>query len=220
MKIILTRLLIVCCIFLVTGAVAQNPVMGTISYETSSLSKMNINGQEFEQKMNLNITLDFSGDNYKLSASMVPGGANGGTGIRISGAPQMFQYYVPVEKVFYQVTAAKGKTYAIRIEPKKITDFVSTGNTETMLGYTCNEFTCTYNGETATGWYSTALSTVISPVGSLGLPGGLIKLESKNYKYTATGIKTDTPVKKADLKLPDAAIKTTRENFEKEMANN
>jgi len=90
---------------------------------------------------------------------------------------------------------------------------VKTGKTQTILGYTCIEFTCIFLGEEATGWYSTGLPSVISPVGPLGLPGGLIRLESKKHKYSAIDIKMRVAIKESELQLPKDVIKTTQEEF-------
>jgi len=192
---------------------AQAPLNGTISYSSENISKMNFGGQEFEQKMNMNITQDFSGAYYRLAASLQNSAPGAGSGININGGAQMFQYYDPGDKFLYQLQHLKGKNYAIRIESKKITDLVKTGKTQKVLGYACIEFTGIFFGEQVTGWYSTDLPSIVSPVGPLGLPGGLIKLESKKHKYSATEIKMGIAVKESDLQLPKDVIKTTQEEF-------
>ena len=215
MKTLLNRLLIMLCFISVKQINAQAPLNGTISYSSESISKMNFGGQELEQKMNMHLTQDFSGVYYRLSASLQNAPPGTGAGIKISGGPQMFQYYDPADKFLYQLQNFNGKNYALRYESKKITGLVLTGKTQTILGYACVEFTGIYFGEQASGWYSTHLSSMVSPAGPLGLPGGLIRLESKKHKYIATEIKMGTAVKESDLQLPKDAIKTTQEEFDR-----
>jgi GLPGLI family protein len=211
MKILVNSLLIMLCFISAKQIKAQAPLNGTISYSSENISKMNFGGQELEQKMNMNITEDFSGAYCRLTASLQS--SSPGSGININGGAKMFQYYDPGDKYLYQLQHLKGKNYAIRVEAKKVTDLVKTGKTQTILGYACIEFTGIFFGEQATGWYSTDLPSMISPVGPLGLPGGLIKLESKKHTYSATEIKMGIAVKESDLQLPKDVIKTTQEEF-------
>jgi GLPGLI family protein len=218
MEIFVNRLLIILCFFSVRQINAQAPLPGKISYSSEIISKMSFGGQVLEQKMNMSVTQDISGGHYRLTASLQTSPAGTGSGINITGGAQMFQYYDPVDKLLYQLQHFKGKNYAIRVESQKITAVVTTGKTETILGYTCIEFTAVFSGEPATGWYCADLPSVISPVGSLDLPGGLIRLESKRHKYLATEIKMGVPVKESDLQLPKDVIKTTQEEFKRIMS--
>jgi GLPGLI family protein len=213
MKIFLSSLLMMLCFMSVKQTIAQTLPSGTMSYSSENISKLNFGGQELEQKMNMSVTQDFSGEYYRLAASLQSSPSGTGSGININGGAQMFQYYDTADKFLYQLQQLKGKNYAVRVESQKITGLVKTGKTETILGYTCIEFTGIFFGETATGWYSTDLPSIVSPVGPLGLPGGLIKLESKKHKYTATKIKMGALVKESDLQLPKDVIKTTQEEF-------
>lgn len=213
MKIFVNRLLIIFCFLSVKQINAQTPLHGTIAYSSENIIKMNFGGQEQEQKMSMIVTQDFSGEYYRLAASLQSSPSGTGAGINIKGGAQMFQYYDTADKFLYQLQQLKGKNYAIRFESQKITGLVLTGKTQTILGYTCVEFTGIFFGEQATGWYSTDLPSMISPAGPLNLPGGLIKLESKKHKYFATEIKMGALVKESDLQLPKDVIKTTQEEF-------
>ena len=212
------RLFIMLCFFGVQQISAQTTT-GIISYTSVSTARINMGGQEIQQKMNFALTLSFSGSLFRLAASMQSASSAAGSGIQINGSPQMFQYYDSVDNTSYQLTNINGVNYAIAVEQNKLTDMKKTGKTQTILGYACIEFTCNYNGEAATGWYTPDLPAVVSPVGLLGLPGGLIKLESGKHTYNATDIKLEAVVNRAELVLPAAVIKTTKDGFQKLINN-
>lgn len=225
MKKIVSGLLVLLCSVSVTPGLGQSLASGTVTYESESLSKMNMGGQQMEQKMNLSLTLDFSGNYCRVNA-LLGGGPEevevgvGSGGIKLNGIPPQQKYYVPGDKTFYQLTLAKGKNYAIRSEPENITDLTMTGKKDTILGHACHEFTYKSNGELVTGWYTPDLPAIVAPHEVTGVPGGILKIESKNYNSMATSIKAGAMIKEADLKLPANAVKISSIDFVKEMTGN
>ncbi|HEV7781352.1 MAG TPA: GLPGLI family protein [Chitinophagaceae bacterium] len=221
MKKIVSGLLVLLCTASVNPTRGQSPVSGTATYESENLSRMNMGGQQLEQRMNLSLSLDFSGKYCRVTALLGVGPQEiGGGGLKLNGIPPQQKYYVPGDKAFYQLTQAKGKIYAIRSEPKDITDLSITGRKDTIFGYTCHEFTYKSNGELVTGWYTPDLPAIVAPHEVTGVPGGILKIESKNYNSMVTSIKVGTTVSEADLKLPANSIKISNVDFAKEMVGN
>ena len=215
MKRIVFPLVVLLCIVSITPISAQSLVSGTVTYEMASVSRMNLGGREVEQVMDVTLIADFSGK-YCRETAILHAGA-GGSGIELSGIPPAQKYYVPHEKTHYQLTPVKGKNYAIRAEPKMITDLVMTGRIDSLLGFPCLEFTCKSNGDEVTGWYSPDLPAIVCSGGALGLPGGILKLVAKNYSLVVTDIKAGATISEADLKLPADVIKISALDFAKEM---
>ncbi len=221
MKKIVSSLFVLLCAVSINPTRGQSLASGTVTYESESLSKMNMGGQQLEQKMNLSLTLDFSGNYCRVNA-LLGGGSQEveSGGIKLNGIPPQKKYYVPGDKAFYQFTLAKGKSYAIRSEPKNITDLTMTGKKDIILGHTCHEFTYKSNGELITGWYTPDLPDIVAPHEVTGVPGGILKIESKNYNAMATSIKAGSAASEADLKLPANAVKISSVDFAKEMTGN
>ncbi|HEV7782079.1 MAG TPA: GLPGLI family protein [Chitinophagaceae bacterium] len=221
MKKIVSALLVLLCTVSAIPSCGQSLASGTVTYESGSVSRMSMGGQQLEQKMSLSLSLDFSGNYCRVTALLDGGSADvEGGGIKLNGIPPQKQYYVPADKAYYQLTQAKGKNYAIRSEPKSITDLVMTGKKDSILGHTCHEFTYKSNGELVTGWYTPDLPAIVTPQQVMGVPGGILKLESKNYSSMATSIKVGATASEADLKLPANATKISSVDFVKEMTGN
>lgn len=205
---------IIICLLMACGAVndiaAQTGKKGIIVYQCQSVASMNMGGQTRTQKMGLDIRLLYSEAHCKLEASLQMNVATTGN-VKFNG--DMFQYYDPSDKSFYQVQSLGGKNYAIKNEIHQMKNIVETGKTETILGYVCREFTCTYKNEKATGWYSEKLPSKFSPIGPQDVSGTILKFISPVYEFTAVEVSTDKDLKESDLKLPGNVQKTTREQM-------
>lgn len=215
MYIISRRLIFLLAVFSATICLAQGQGAGTLVYQSESISTIQAGGRSFQHQMNMRVTFEFSGNHYRLGASLQGTGAGNGPGVTIGGGAQQYKYYDPADKLVYQVVPVNGIQYAFPGPADKITDLVTTGKTDTVLGYSCTQFTGNYRGEPVTGWYSTGLPAMVCPLGPLGLPGGLTRLEAKNFKYTVISIQMGTAAPEASLQLPADAVKISKEEFDK-----
>lgn len=196
---------------------AQVPAAGKLVYEVERIVELNLGGQKMEQKMNTTQTIDFRDGYYRIAVT-INQPVNGG-GITLGqGGPAMLGYYVPEEKIIYQVNKLRGTEYAIKNRKREITEVQTTGNRDTLLGYPIQEFTCKYDGEPATGWYCESLPAHISPMGFVNLPGMIIRLRTPGTLLRLASVETGNPVSTKDLQVPEAAIKVTQEEFTKKIS--
>lgn len=199
-----------CCCIIVS---AQVPQTGVLTYNTVYEYKTNIGGRPGpSQKMPMGIEITYSGDYYLVLASM--GGQSVGNIQIAGGGMKMKRYYDPSDKSMYNVNIIGQDAYFVKKDDQPISNMKETGNTKEILGYPSHEFTCVYNGVTAKGWYSKLLPSHVSPEGNLGLPGGIVSLESEKVKIELTSAKLGTLVTEAETKIPAGSKKMTKEEFE------
>lgn len=174
---------------------AQPPAAGMVHFESTGLATMNLAGRTASQKMSMQLRLTFSGVHYKVEAAL---GQESGFGFIGS----MVKFYDPAEKALYQIVETNGERIAMLSHIPRISSFKLTGRTDTLLGYTCKEFTCLYQGDTARGWFTDALPDIISPIGPQPVPGALLKLISEKAEFTARSISIGDHIEITDLQMP------------------
>jgi len=201
--------LFVCSLFVLQISSGQSNSSGIIIYKSMLTASIQAGGGSATQQVNLRMELAVSGANYKITATALPSPSSN---IQF-GDMKLYKYYDAATNATYSITPFRNEQYAVS-NPIIVTDVKETGKTKEVLGYLSNEFTCTYNGAPAKGWYTKQLPAIISAEGNLGLPGMVMVLESERIKMEVEKIEWNVPVKEADTKLPVGLKKMTRQEFE------
>jgi GLPGLI family protein len=116
-----------------------------------------------------------------------------------------------------------GKKYLIE-DTLKISPWKFGTETKTILGYECRQ--AYYTDETTgpmgvrkqeiTAWYTDKIRPFLGPENFNSLPGAVLAVDVNNGERVIVATKVDfRPLKKNELKMPNAGTKTTREEFRK-----
>jgi GLPGLI family protein len=101
----------------------------------------------------------------------------------------------------------------IKQQPWKLT-----GETKTILTYTCKKATRTDElGRSIEAWYAESIPCPAGPEGYASLPGAILELNINNNEMLFTALSVTETVNKKDIKEPTKGKKVTRAEFAKLM---
>jgi len=205
----LRKLLFPVSILLFQMGFSQLPSAGMIHYKTALTASIQAGGSTMKQQIELQMELSLFGKNYKVAASPV---AIPSSNVQLGGM-KLYKFYESETNGIYSLTPLRSEQYAVLNQPL-IIDVKETGKTKEVLGYLSHEFTCTYNGSSAKGWYAKSLHAYVSPEGNLGLPGMLMSFQSEQMTIQVEKIDWTTAVKEDEVKLPKGTKEITKQEYD------
>jgi GLPGLI family protein len=201
--------LFVCSFFLLQLSISQTYTTGLVEYKSVLTAGVQAGGGKMTEKVDVKMELSIAGKNYKITASPK---ASPTSGIQF-GDMKLYKYYDAETNAVYSITPFRGVEYAVS-NMVAVSDIKETGITKEILGYLSHQFTCTFNGKPAKGWYAKTLPAIISAEGNLGLPGMLMLIESELVMMEVVKIDWNVPVKETEARLPAVIKKMSREEYE------